>query len=543
MTRPYLLAATDEKPGRRFYDVIVIGSGIGGLTAAVGAARRWKVALISKSILRDTTTFLAQGGIAAALSEQDSPALHFEDTMRAGAGLCREEAVDILVHEGPARVRELMEICPKFDRAGGDLVLASEGAHSVPRIAHAGGDATGSEVASALAQAMQTGSRVQVLENEFVVDLLTNGGRCIGAVSLNLRTGAFTMNFATSTVLATGGCGQAYSLTTNPKVATGDGMAMAYRAGASIGDMEFVQFHPTGLYSDESPIFLITEALRGEGAYLLNHAGERFMVGVHPQAELGPRDVVVKEMVRQMQEAGQEFLFLDATHLDCDMLRERFPTVYETLREKGYDLCSDRIPVAPVSHYMVGGVVTDIWGRTTLPGLYASGEVANTGVHGANRLASNSLLEGLVFSDRIVRDLDRYITSKEELVRRLSIDLPGPARKGNLPEEIAEGRRLLQRTMNANVGTVRNEEDLLTALEKLCGLLNFLKAPRADPDEYELYNLLTVAIHIIKGALLRQESRGSHLRSDFPQADDTDWKHHINFRLKNGEENAGCRQS
>jgi L-aspartate oxidase len=247
MERSYLLAATDSEPARRFYDVVVIGSGIGGLTAAVGAARRWKVALISKSILRDTTTFLAQGGIAAALSEQDSPELHFQDTIRAGAGLCREEAVRILVSEGPARVRELMEICPKFDRSGGDLVLASEGAHSVPRIAHAGGDATGSEVASALAQAMRSGSRVQVLEREFVVDLLVENGRCVGAVSLNLASGEFTLNFASVVVLATGGSGQVYSLTTNPGVATGDGIAMAWRAGATIGDMEFVQFHPTGL--------------------------------------------------------------------------------------------------------------------------------------------------------------------------------------------------------------------------------------------------------------------------------------------------------
>ena len=532
MSRPYLLAATDSQPAKRFYDVVVIGSGIAGLTAAVGAARKWKVALISKSVLRDTTTFLAQGGIAAALSDQDSPDLHFQDTIRAGAGLCKEEAVRILVDEGPARVRELMEICPKFDRAGGDLVLASEGAHSVPRVAHAGGDATGSEVASALAQAMRSGSRVQVLENEFVVDILTNGGHCIGAVSLNLRTGAFTLNFATVTVLATGGSGQVYSLTTNPKVATGDGMAMAFRAGAAIGDMEFVQFHPTGLYSDESPIFLITEALRGEGAYLLNHAGERFMLGVHPQAELGPRDVVVKEMVRQMKAAGQEFLFLDAAHLPCEMLRERFPTVFETLRDRGYDLCRDRVPVAPVSHYMIGGAVTDVWGRTTLPGLYASGEVASTGVHGANRLASNSLLEGLVFSDRIVRDLDRYITSRGEAVRRLSIDLPGPSRKGNQAAQVTGTRRQLQRTMTEQVGTVRSREGLKKALKELGGLLASLSAPSADLDEYELYNLLTVATHIAKSALLREESRGAHLREDFPETDDTNWKRHINFRLK-----------
>lgn len=536
MNGPYILAATGSEPVKRFYDVIVIGSGIGGLTAAVGAARKWKVALITKSVLRDTTTFLAQGGIAAALSEQDSPELHFEDTIRAGAGLCKEGAVEILVNEGPARVRELMELCPKFDRAGGDLVLASEGAHSVPRIAHAGGDATGSELTSALAEAMQSGSRVQVLEHEFVVDLLVREGRCIGAVSLNSKSGNFTLNFATTTILATGGAGQVYSLTTNPAVATGDGMAMAYRAGATVGDMEFVQFHPTGLYSEESPVFLVTEALRGEGAYLLNHAGERFMMGIHPQAELGPRDVVVKEMVRQMQASGEEFLYLDATHLGCEMLRERFPTVYETLKGRGYDLCADRIPVTPVCHYMIGGVVTDTWGRTTLPGLYASGEVANTGVHGANRLASNSLLEGLVFSDRIVRDLDRYVSAHEEAARSLEFDLPGPGAGGNDAARIAECRRRLQRTMTANVGIVRNEEALMSAVRELREMMRSLKFPGASLEDYELHNLLTVATHIAKAALLRQESRGAHLRDDFPGMDDVDWRRHINFRLKSGTE-------
>lgn len=542
MKRPYLLQATGTEPVKRSYDVIVIGSGIGGLTAAVGAARRWSVALISKSVLRDTTTFLAQGGIAAALSEQDSPALHLEDTLRAGAGLCNEEAADILVSEGPERVRELMKICPKFDRSGDQLFLASEGAHSVPRVAHAGGDATGSEVASSLARAMESGSRVHVLEKEFVVDLLTDGGRCIGAVSLNLASGEFTYNFAKTTVLATGGSGQVYSLTTNPGVATGDGVAMAYRAGAAIGDMEFIQFHPTGLYAGESPIFLITEALRGEGAYLLNHRGERFMLGVHPQAELGPRDIVVKEMVRQMHDSGREFLYLDATHLPCEEVRERFPTVYETLMEKGYNLCNDRIPVAPVCHYMIGGVVTDVWGRTTLPGLYASGEVANTGVHGANRLASNSLLEGLVFSDRIVRDLDRYMDKQAETA---SADFEIPRASGDVTPNAnaTDIRRRLQKIMAANVGIVRNEDGLSDAIREIHELSMMLAAPAARLEEYELHNLLTVANHIAKAALIRQESRGSHLREDYPETDDFTWKHHINFRLKEqaGGESSGER--
>ncbi len=536
MTRPDFLAAAEGEPASRFYDIIVVGSGIAGLTAAVGAARHFKVALISKSVLRDTTTFLAQGGIAAALSEQDSPELHMEDTIRAGAGLCDEEAVRILVNEGPERVRELMEICPKFDRSGGDLVLASEGAHSVPRIAHAGGDATGSEVVSALAQAMRQGSRVQVLEHEFVVDLLTDGGRCVGTVSLNLRSGEFTLNFASAVVLATGGCGQVYSLTTNPAVATGDGMAMAFRAGATVSDMEFVQFHPTGLYSDESPIFLITEALRGEGAYLLNHAGERFMLGVHPQAELGPRDVVVKEMVRHMQGAGQEFLYLDATHLDCQMLRERFPNVYDTLRERGYDLCKDRIPVAPVCHYMIGGVKTDVWGRSTLPGLYASGEVSSTGVHGANRLASNSLLEGLVFSDRIVRDLDRYVASLGERARPSQVQLPQPRGDGNRPSQLAENRRRLQKTMTAEVGIVRRDAGLLRAIREINALSASLEPPGASLEEYELFNLLGIAGQIARAARLRHESRGSHLREDFPARDDAAWRRHINFSVRNKED-------
>ena len=429
MTRPYVASHSGEPLHRRSFDVLVLGGGIAGLTAAIGAARRWRVGLLTKSTFEETTTFLAQGGIAAAIGEEDSPELHFEDTVQAGAGLCDEEAVRVLVNEGPDRVRELMEICPRFDKVDGQIVLGREGAHSLPRIVHAGGDATGSEVSSALAEAARLGSRVQLYEDEFVIDLLTVDGRCVGALTLNLADGGLTLNVAMVTVLATGGAGQVYGRTTNPSVATGDGVAMAYRAGAAIRDLEFVQFHPTGLaVPGQQTVQLITEALRGEGAYLRNAAGERFMTEVDPRGELASRDIVVRGMVAEMRRDGADHVYLDATHLDAAWLQERFPRVTAGLRDHGLDLATELIPVAPVCHYFIGGVVTDVWGRTTVPGLYASGEVASTGVHGANRLASNSLLEGLVFSDRVVRDLDRYIGRLGEDVRRLSFDIPEATR-------------------------------------------------------------------------------------------------------------------
>ncbi len=432
MTRPYIASRSGEPLHRRTFDVLVLGGGIAGLTAAIGAARRWRVGLLTKAGFDDTTTFLAQGGIAAALGPTDSPDLHFDDTVKAGAGLCDEDAVRVLVDEGPDRVRELIEICPRFDKVDGQIVLGQEGAHSVPRVVHAGGDATGSEVSSALSEAARVGSRVQLYENEFVIDLLTVDGRCVGALTLNLEDGGLTLNVAMVTVLATGGAGRVYGRTTNPLVATGDGIAMAYRAGAAISDLEFVQFHPTGLALDgQETVQLITEALRGEGAYLRNAAGERFMPGYDERAELASRDVVVRAMVAEMRRDGADHVYLDATHLDAAWLQQRFPSVTAGLARHGLHLPSDRIPVAPVCHYFIGGVVTDVWGRTTVPGLYASGEVASTGVHGANRLASNSLLEGLVFSDRVVRDLDRYIGRLGEDVRRLRFDLPEAAWTGS----------------------------------------------------------------------------------------------------------------
>ena len=539
MSRPYIASRSGEPLHRRTFDVLVLGGGIAGLTGAIAAARRWRVGLLTKSTFDDTTTFLAQGGIAAALGPSDSPELHFQDTVNAGAGLCDEEAVRVLVNEGPDRVRELMEICPRFDKVDGQIVLGREGAHSVARVVHAGGDATGSEVSSALAEAARVGSRVQLYENEFVIDLLTVEGRCVGALTLNLDDAGLTLNVAMVTVLATGGAGQVYGRTTNPSVATGDGIAMAYRAGAAIRDLEFVQFHPTGLaVPGQETVQLITEALRGEGAYLRNAAGERFMTAHDPRAELASRDVVVRAMVGEMRREGSDHVYLDATHLDSAWLQERFPRVTAGLAEHGLDLATQLIPVAPVCHYFVGGVVTDVWGRTTVPGLYASGEVASTGVHGANRLASNSLLEGLVFSDRVVRDLDRYIGRLGEDVRRLRFDLPEAAADID-GSNAAAARRRLASVMSGKVGVLRRGDDLRAALADLNALTSELRFGALGEAEYELLNLLTLGTQIAKCALLREESRGVHLRDDFPAVDDEHWQRHVTLRLPPHEREEG----
>jgi L-aspartate oxidase len=523
---PYLVSKGGADVRYSSYDVLVIGGGIAGLTAGVGAARMWNVGLITKGTLEETTTFLAQGGIAAAIGPYDSPELHLNDTLEAGAGLCDDAAVRILVEEGPERVRDLERLGTKFDRRAGKLILGSEGAHSVPRVVHAGGDATGSVVASALAEAVASGSRAELHENEFVIDLLTDGGNCVGAVSLG-KEGELTVSLARAVVLASGGAGQVFSNTTNPPMATGDGHAMAYRAGAVMRDMEFMQFHPTALYGSENPTLLLTEALRGEGAYLVDKVGERFMVGVHPRAELAPRDVVVRHMRAVMDRDGIDHVWLDARHLDCEFLSWRFPTVHAGLKSRGYDLCSELIPIAPASHYFIGGVMTDIWGRTSIPGLYACGETASTGIHGANRLASNSLLEGLVFGDRIVRDVNRYLSVSAPAVRKVRLGLTEERRAGNTAEVVRDSRAELGQLMTAWCGIVRNGEGLEQARRSLRDLRESLARPGLTVGELELFNLLSVAEHIVESAWVREESRGVHLRSDFPGRDDARWQRHV----------------
>lgn len=532
---PYLASRGGAEVRYSSYDVLVIGGGIAGLTAAVGAARTWNVGLITKGTLDQTTTFLAQGGIAAALGPYDSPELHLADTLEAGAGLCDPVAVRVLVEEGPERVRELERLGTKFDRRAGKLILASEGAHSVPRVVHAGGDATGSVVASALADTITSGGRAALHENEFVIDLIIDSGQCVGALSVG-RRGELTVTLARAVVLACGGAGQVFSQTTNPAMATGDGHAIAYRSGALMRDMEFMQFHPTALYCTENPTLLLTEALRGEGAYLVDGAGARFMLGAHPRSELAPRDVVVRQIKRVMERDGVDHVWLDARHLDAEFLRKRFPTVYSGLKARGFDLCCEMIPIAPASHYFIGGVQTDIWGRTSVPGLYACGETASTGIHGANRLASNSLLEGLVFGERTVRDLNRYLAVTDPVVRKIRLDLSDDYRVGNDSAVIDDARSQLGRIMMDLCGIVRSKEGLETAAAALGRLADSLRPPTLNVRELELFNLITVAQHMVGSALVREESRGVHLRSDFPERDDTCWRRHVTVH---GDPNTG----
>ena len=517
-------------------DVIVVGSGIAGLTAALRLRRRVdRVLLVTKTVLPDGSTQWAQGGIAAALDPADSANDHLHDTLVAGAGVCDPEAVRILVSEGPARVRELATLGAEFDRGpDGEISLTREGGHGRDRIAHAGGDATGKEISRALIAALAAAlvavkedPGIEVLEHALVVDLLQDKDARVCGVTLHVigegQIDGVGAARARAVVLATGGIGQVYSATTNPSVATGDGVAAALRAGAVIADLEFVQFHPTVLWlgegaSGQQP--LLSEAMRGEGAFLVDRDGVRFMEGVHELADLAPRDVVAKAIVARMARTGTDHVYLDARHLGGDFLARRFPSIVARCRELGFDPAEELLPVAPAQHYASGGVRTDLVGRSSLAGRYACGEVSCTGVHGANRLASNSLLEGLVFAHRIADDITARLsagdlTPADPLVRVDDTTLvAGSERTG------------IQRAMTLGAGAVRSADSLARAVKDLDAIADSSPGLTVDPDSWETSNLLHVGQLLTAVASLREESRGGHIRSDFTDRDDANWLGH-----------------
>jgi L-aspartate oxidase len=517
-------------------DVIVVGSGIAGLTAALRLRQRVDhVLLATKTVLDEGSTRWAQGGIAAALDPADSPAEHLQDTLVAGAGVCDVDAVRALVTEGPARVRELVSLGTRFDRtADGRLALTREGGHHRNRIAHAGGDATGKEISRALLAALEAVRHdpgIEVVEHAMVVDLLKAGdGRVCGVTLHVLGEGSrdgLGAALARAVVLATGGLGQIYSSTTNPSVATGDGVAAALRAGADVRDLEFVQFHPTVLWlgagsSGQQP--LISEAVRGEGAFLVDASGDRFMTGVHELADLAPRDVVSRAIVDRMRLTGTDHVYLDARHLGRGFLERRFPSIVQRCRELGFDPAVEPLPVAPAQHYASGGVVTDLRGRSSLPGLSACGEVACSGVHGANRLASNSLLEGLVFAHRIADDLTERLAAGE-----LPHADPFPA--SGEPGLLDPAARVqVQTAMTSGSGVLRSAESTEQTARRLAEIAARASAvPSAGA--WETTNLHQVATVLTAVAGLRTESRGGHVRSDFPARDDERWRGHQTVRL------------
>ncbi|MHB8894204.1 MAG: L-aspartate oxidase [Candidatus Geothermincolia bacterium] len=528
----YLRSFNTETSPSVEYDVVVAGSGVAGLSAALHLSKFCKVLLVTKSDLQVSSTRHAQGGIAAVMDAHDSKESHVEDTLVAGAGLSDPEATGVLVDEGPDRVRELLEVYQAdFDMTDGKLDLAKEGGHSARRVVHAKGDATGSEVENALGRALTRDARVTVMEHGFVVDVLTVDGRCRGVLIVDGRQNTMMVAWSRATVLASGGMGEVYLVTTNPPVCTGDGLSMAFRAGARVSDVEFVQFHPTALHIPEEPKFLISEALRGEGAHLVDVEGNRIMDGLHPLGELAPRDIVVARMVEVMKEEQRNHLFLDVRHLDGDKLRKRFPTIYEHCLAAGIDFTKNRIPVSPAAHYMSGGVITDLWGSTDVGDLYACGEVACTGVHGANRLASNSLLEGLVFAKRISDALEGSIgTAPRPACPRVSYSQKATGPRAN--EDLLRGN--LREIMLDSVGMVRCERGLREAQDFLEANAEVMNTEYLDVGGMELKNMFTLACLIRRAAEVRLESRGCHRRRDYPEADDWNWRNHIDMSLCGG---------
>lgn len=511
------------------YDYIIVGSGIAGLYTALLAKDVGSVLILTKGNIEDCNTRHAQGGIAAPIGKNDSPELHFQDTMNAGDGLCDPEAVKILVTEAPDRIADLIKFGVPFDTLDGEIALTREAAHTVPRILHAGGDATGEHIEVTLSRRVHM-SPIKVLENCLATQILIDSGKVRGIRALDARTGLVEDYDCRFVIIATGGSGRLFKYTTNSDVATGDGITLAFQTDAEVTDMEFFQFHPTAVRLPGVPPFLISEAVRGEGGILRNVEGYRFMPDYTPEAELAPRDVVARSIMYEMRKTGSDRVFLDVTHIPARKVATRFPNIYRFCLDHGLDITKGLIPVAPAAHYFMGGVKVNIWGETNIPGLFAAGETACTGVHGANRLASNSLLEVVVFSKRIIertRESAGAITTSvagqtncHHLQQRKKMRM---APKLNLAN--------LQSLLWDKVGIVRSGEGLLKAVDILSTWQSLLSQP-TDRPSYELSNMVLNARLMAEAALLREESRGAHFRTDFPKPS-PDWQNHIIFRVDN----------
>lgn len=512
------------------FDYIIVGSGLAGLYAAWKASLKGNVAVITKSFVRESNSYNAQGGIAAVTSDDDAPEIHKSDTLIAGRGLCEDSSVDILVNEGPARIHEIIANDMRFDTENGSLALGLEGGHHKRRILHAGGDSTGRWITEFVISKVQSQKNISIFENTLLLDLLVNNGTCYGIRCwrespdlLSEKKGNEVIIYANHVFLTSGGVSAIYSRTTNPITTIGDGVAIAYKAGCRIIDMEFIQFHPSGLYrKDSSQAFLISEAVRGERAYLLDKAGKRFMVPIHELAELAPRDIVARSIYKQMRRDGRPFVILSLKHIDREMILKRFPAIYAKCKEFGYDLTQE-IPVAPAAHYSVGGVLSNNSGRTDIKHLYACGEVASTGIMGANRLASNSLIECLVFANRAIEDSIKEgdIVDFPKFEVRYKRDEDNANMYTKLKENVSE-------IMNLYAGIIRSDDGLkegLQQIDELEHMVNKLEIKYEDGSVCEYYieaarRLLCVARLIMSPALMRRESRGGHYREDYPCADE-----------------------
>jgi L-aspartate oxidase len=567
----YLVPFHPKRVPHHFADVLIIGGGVAGFRAALAVDPRLSVVLVTKESVEQSNSNYAQGGIAGVMDPEDRFENHIEDTLKAGGSLCDREVVEMVVREAPARIRELIEWGADFDRQAesgarfqraeptgqgnphapreaiisrsemttltghvenvphAPLALGREGGHSHHRIVHALGDATGREMMRAIISRAKQLANLQIWNDTFLIDLLTHEAACRGALAWNPRHGK-TLVWAKQTILCAGGTGQVYRETTNPGVATGDGLAMAYRAGAELRDMEFMQFHPTVLYIAGSSRTLITEAVRGEGAHLVDRHGHRFMPDYDPRLELAPRDVVSQAIVSQMEKTRSPCVFLDMSHLDADFVRRRFPGIAAVCGQFNLDIARDRIPVRPGAHYMIGGVTVDFVGRTTVPGLWAAGEVTSSGLHGANRLASNSLLEGLVYGAHAGEEASRAALEQRDdflLVPLENLPQTEPAE----PLDLADIRNSLQSLMWRNAGIRRDGERLTEARDTIGAWCQYALARQLrDAAGWALQNMLIVAELMVTAALERQESRGVHLRTDFANLNEVDWRRHITFR-------------